>query len=507
LKSITYKWLSTLCLSGVLILLPSCGGGGAGTSAATGIPSAPSELVASSGNSEVTLAWDATSGATSYNVEEATKSTGPFTVVGYATTASFVVTGLANNTQYYFAVTASNTAGKSGLSSVVTATPEFAQGFSRIQHIVFLVKENHSFDNYFGTFPGADGATTAVISTGQTIPLARSPITPTHDVNHLWDAANLAINGGKMNQFDLITGPPCGENGDLLCLSQYQQSDLPNYWSYASQFVLADHMFSSLRGPSFPNHLYTIAAQSGGAIGIPTDPSTWGCDSAAGTTVEVLSPTGVITNPFPCFDFQTLADTLQAAGISWRYYAPTAGQDGYAWSALDAISHIRNGPLWATNVIPDTQFVTDAQNGNLPAVSWLVTTVENSDHPPQNVCVGENWVVQQLNAAMQGPGWDSTIVFLTWDDFGGFYDHVPPPVLDTYGLGIRVPLIIISPFSLAGTISHTQYEFSSFLKFAEERFDLPSLGQRDVTANDMLDSVNLSQKPLPPVLLSQRTCP
>jgi len=223
--------------------------------------------------------------------------------------------------------------------------------------------------------------------------------------------------------------------------------------------------------------------------------------------VEVLSPTGQITNPFPCFDFQTLADTLQAGGISWRYYAPTSGEPGYAWSALDAINHIRNGPLWATNVVLDTQFVIDAQNGNLPAVSWLVTTTENSDHPPQNVCAGENWAVQQLNAVMQGPGWNSTVVFLTWDDFGGFYDHVPPPVLDTYGLGIRVPLIIVSPFLQAGTISHTQYEFSSFLKFAEERFDLPSLGQRDVIANDMLDSLNLSQKPLAPVILSQRTCP
>jgi len=261
--TINDKWLLNCFLVAVLIFIPSCGGCGTGANNPISVPSAPSGLAANSGNAEVMFAWDASSGATSYNIAEATTSTGPFTVVGSSEKAAFVVTGLANDKQYYFVVTAANSAGNSELSPVVTATPEFVRGFSQVQHIVFLIKENHAFDNYFGTFPGADGATTGVLSTGQTIPLAHSPITPTHDVNHLWDAAALAINGGKMNQFDLITGPPCSENGDMLCLSQYQQADLPNYWWYASSFVLADHMFSSLRGPSFPNHLYTVAAQSG----------------------------------------------------------------------------------------------------------------------------------------------------------------------------------------------------------------------------------------------------
>src|SRR5271165_2546887 len=384
------------------------------------------------------------------------------------------------------------------------------QGMNVIQHVVFIIKENRSFDSYFGTFPGANGATSGEISNGQIIPLLHEPDSLPRDIGHDWISSHLAINNGAMNQFDLISGN--GENGningDYLSYTQFQQSDIPNYFAYASNFVLADNMFSSLIGPSFPNHLYTISAQSAGAI---SNPSTglgpaWGCDSPSNFTVEVLGSNGQITNQFPCFDVTTLADNLQAAGVSWAYYGPPQGNPGYVWVALDAINHIRNSSIWTTNVHPDTEFIADAKAGNLPAVSWLVTGPD-SEHPPDSTCSGENWTVDEINAVMGSKEWSSTAIFLTWDDFGGFYDHVPPPADDTFGLGIRVPLIIISPYAKTGYVSHTQYELSSILKFVEELFGLPPLTSRDASANDTTDSFDFTQKARQPLILKTRTCP
>ena len=157
-----------------------------------------------------------------------------------------------------------------------------------------------------------------------------------------------------------------------------------------------------------------------------------------------------------------------------------------------------------TNVVPTTDFLTDAANGTLPSVSWLVGDNEEMEHPTKSICNGENWTVQQLNAVMQGPDWDSTAVFITWDEFGGLYDHVPPPTLDEWGLGPRVPMLIISPYVISGYISHTQYEFSSFIKLVEERYNLAPLTLRDGDANDMLDSFNFTQQPLSPLILQTR---
>jgi phospholipase C len=382
-------------------------------------------------------------------------------------------------------------------------TPDLSQ----IQHFVFIVKENRTFDSYFGTFePPPYGATAATISTGQVIPLNHEPDVLPRDLGHSGGGVFTALDWGRMDDFDISLG--CSINGDNLCLSQLYQQDIPNYFSYATNFVLADQMFSSVASASFPNHLYTVGAQSGGAFNNPTDGmKSWGCDSPTGTLVQVMNLNGDLTNLYPCFDFQTLADSLQSAGITWTYYAPGQGQSGYVWNALDAINHIRNGPLWGTNVAPDTQFVTDAA-GTLPAVSWLVTAESNSEHPPNSVCAGENWTVTQLNAIMNGPNWSSTAVFVVWDDFGGFYDHVgPPPSPDEYPYGPRVPMLIISPYAMPGYISHTQYEFSSLLKIVEERFQLAPLTDRDSSVNDMLDSFNFGQNPSPPLILQTRNCP
>ncbi len=381
---------------------------------------------------------------------------------------------------------------------------ERRKGMDKIKHIVFLVKENRTFDNYFGTYPGANGATSGKLSTGAVISLRHAPDMTPHDINHSYQTAVKAIDGGAMDKFDLIAGG--NVKGDLLAYTQYNEGDIPNYFTYARNFVLADEFFSSLEGPSFPNHLYTVGAQSGGAINNPNTPR-WGCDAVATSRVQVMDDDGDLGSVYPCFDFDTLADRLEDEGLSWKYYAPGQDKSGYIWSALDAIKHIRLTSLWTQHVVPTEQFAKDAQNGELPAVSWLVMSAGLSEHPPASVCMGENWTVEQLNALMRGPEWGSTVVFLTWDDFGGFYDHVAPPVVDNFGFGPRVPFLIISPWVKRGHITHTTLEFSSVLKFIEERFDLDPLTERDEDANDLIDSFDFEHRPLDPLILSTRQCP
>jgi phospholipase C len=382
---------------------------------------------------------------------------------------------------------------------------------SNIQHIVFILKENRSFDNYFGTFPGADGATSGLISTGERIPLGQTPNLMPRDLGHGWADAHQAMNNGRMDQFDQVKSGSV--DNDFLSMTQYVASDIPNYWAYAEHYVLADRMFSSIGTASFPNHLYAIAGQSGGAIEVPASPVpsgyTWGCDSNDSTTVEVMDANGVITKQFPCFDFPTLADSLEAAGVSWRYYAPVQGQRGYIWSAFNAIARIRFGPLWAQRVVPFGQFTDDAISGTLPAVSWLVPDMNVSDHPrsPLGVCAGENWTVEQINAIMQGPNWPTTAIVLTWDDFGGFFDHVTPPWVDQFGYGPRVPMIVISPYVKEGTVSHTIYEVSSVLQFVETRYNLSPLTNRDAESNSLLDMFDFSQVPVPRLIRPTRSCP
>ena len=381
-----------------------------------------------------------------------------------------------------------------------------AKNFNAIKHFVFVIKENRTFDNYFGSFPGAEGADSGTLSTGEVIRLGHTPDAAARDIYHSWQSAILAADNGRMDKFDLIHsdgGGACNLKGDYLCYTQLTEQDIPNYFAYARYFVLADNHFSSEHGPSWPNHIYTVAAQSAGAIANPQPPGTAGCDAPPGTTVQVIDDEGNLSTPFPCFDLPTLADRLEAAGISWLYYASPV----VLWNPLDAVNQIRNSPLWDAHVKPYGQFITDAKQGKLPAVSWLIADDFQSEHAPQSTCAGENWTVQQLNAVMQGPEWQSTAVFLIWDDFGGFYDHVPPPQVDQFGLGMRVPLIIISPYAISGRISHTQYEFSSFLKLVEERFNLAPLTLRDSEAHDMLDSFDFTQPPLPPLILSPRSCP
>jgi len=418
-----------------------------------------------------------------------------------------------------------------------------AHDITCIQHIVFIVKENRSFDQMFGQFPGADTppGSLATISTGAQVPTTVvTPDRTPRDIGHTYPLGTIAVDNGRMDAFDLITTEgTCTADGDLLCFSEQDQTGcptsaqcaIPNYWQYAQNYTLVDTMFSSIRGTSFPNHLYTIAATSGGAIDIPnSNNATWGCDSAPGATVPVLDVSGTITYQYPCFDFQTLADLLNNSSppIAWYYYSQT----GSPFNAYDAISHIRFSNYWNGCALAsscaselDTQFITDAcppgspgcptagTANPFPAVSWIIAPGSEDEHPTWSTCNGENWAVNQINAVMTGPYWDSTAIFVAWDDFGGFYDHVPPPNLDQYGLGPRVPLIIISPYAKPGYITSQgnagNYEFSSFLKFVEKRYNLPALGARDSNpaVSDMTDAFDFNQTPNPALPLTPRTCP
>jgi len=381
-------------------------------------------------------------------------------------------------------------------------------GINKINHIVFIVKENHSFDSVFGTFEpppwgtNQNGTNYALMSTGALVPMGETPDANPNDICHDWSCLIGMMDNGKMDRYDL--DPTCMQNGVYMCLTELHQADIPNYWQYAANFTLADNVFSSIHATSWPNHFYTISATSGGVIGQAHlgETRAVGCEAPEGSTAMFMDQYGNVTEQYPCIDITTLGDLLTTANLSWISYAPPH----IIFNAYTAINHIFNTNQWAEHIKDYGQFVTDASGSNLPAVSWLVANHE-SEHPPFSICDGENWTVTQINAIMNGPNWNDTVIFLMWDDPGGFYDHVAPPTEDQFGLGQRVPFIIISPYALAHNISHTQYEPSSVLKFIEERFNLPPMTQRDKNANDMQDSFNWNQTPNPPLTLTTRTCP
>jgi phospholipase C len=406
---------------------------------------------------------------------------------------------------------------------VVASREQVRLARQKIKHIVFIVKENRTFDTLFGRFPGADGVTWGRTCNGKTLRLRRAPDRAWGPV-HSFDEGLRAIDGGRMDCFDKLY-----EERNLASYVQYRRDQIPNYWAYARHFTLADHFFSSIYGPTGPEHLWTVAAQSnrfvdnernyqGGAGRVREY-----CDDSkerafafkkmtrkqtdfAYSLEENRSLIGELVKRFwvtrwPCFNIAVLPDLLQQRGISWTYYR---GSNPWV-DPLREIRHIRYGSMWRHRV-SESQFIPDVTSGKLPAVSWLVPPVELSDHPPGSICEGENWTVRALNALQRTRQWSHTAVVLTWDDFGGFYDHVPPPHLDLYGLGPRVPAIIISPWVKPSYIERGTLEFSSVLKFIERVFDLPSLASRDRRAADMLDAFDFHQRPNPPLILPERSC-
>ena len=364
-----------------------------------------------------------------------------------------------------------------------------AQNGSPIQHIVIIMQENRSFDNFFNGFPGADTAQSG-LNKSTVVPLTPISLGDSRDISHSHTSWWTDWDNGKMDGFAHV--------GSTLPYSFVPRSDVQTYWDLAHRYTLGDRMFQSNTGPSFVAHQYMIAGQSGEASENPNSSSAWGCDAPASTRVALVGPNGTdLPGVFPCFDYDTMADLLDAKGVSWKYYAPGTADSYYVISAFDAIRHIRYGSDWSTKVIsPETTILTDIAHGQLAQVTWVVPTFNHSDHPG-SLPEGPDWVAAVVNAIGASPFWNSTTIFVAWDDWGGWYDHVPPPQVDNMGLGFRVPLLVISPYAKTGYISHVTHESSGFLTYIEENFGLPSLGSRDVLADNYSDCFDYTQPPHP----------
>jgi phospholipase C len=404
------------------------------------------------------------------------------------------------------AAVASIVLGTGLVSGVSVSNREPCSTCGPIQHIVIIVKENHSYDNLFGRLPNAEGTTYARRG-AKKIKMTTTPDTLRHDIGHSPFDALSAFNAGKMNGF--FRASNAFQHGKDVADSEYAQSEIPNYWRYATTFSIADRFFSSVLGASFPNHLALVLGQPLHTIDGPrtnASPYSWGCDAAPkfkATTFE----NGKKKLVPPCFTASTLADEANAARVSWRYYASPMGQVGYIWSTLDAIRHIRYSSQWRTNVLNVDNFASDVAHGRLAALTWLTPTWKASDHPTTSECAGENWTVKQINAVMTSKFWPHTMIVLTWDDYGGFYDHVAPPHKSVFGLGPRVPTIVISPYSRPGFITRQTYDFSSIVKAAEETFNLPARAPYNRSVASVNGMLNLREQPLKPLVLKARKCP
>jgi phospholipase C len=401
-----------------------------------------------------------------------------------------------------------------------TAVPTAAGGVgvgvgpAKIKHVVFVVQENRSFDDIFGgfdasgkPFPGADvwsnpdsGEPTPHDHNGNPVTMQQGLLEDCFSPAHYHPNSVQDVDGGAMNGFDLepVSKLACAPSTPppTFPYRYIAESEVASYWQLAETYVVADRMFEPMSSGSFGAHLYLAAGQSANTIDEPSN-TPWGCDAPIGTIVDVITHGGgEVPGVFPCFAIPSFADELDLHGVSWRYYAGARNDYGYLWSIFDAFERIRNGPEWTSNVInPPAQFLTDVGNGTLAAMTWITPTLDTSDHPVSHSNLGPSWVASVVNAVGASQFWNSTAIFITWDDWGGWYDHVPPPTLSPVALGIRVPLIVVSPYARAGYVSHVVHTTGSVLHFAEEAFNLPSLGEEDARADDLGDAFDFTQMP------------
>jgi phospholipase C len=377
-------------------------------------------------------------------------------------------------------------------SPALPATKVQPVGGSPIEHIVVIMQENRSFDNLFNGYPGADTVKSGM-SDGVPIPLKPVSLADGRDLTHTHLRWWKDWNHGAMDGFAQSDADP-----PTLPYSYVPRKDVEPYWDLAEQYTLGDRMFQSNTGPSFVAHQYMIAGQSGDVAENPTG-TIWGCDADPGSRAALIGPDGTeLPGVFPCFDYQTMADLLDAKGITWRYYAPGSAQKFYVLSAYQAIRHIRYGEDWKKNVIsPQNRVLTDIAAGELAQVTWIVPDYTHSDHPGSGSMEGPDWVASIVNAIGKSQYWNSTAIFISWDDWGGWYDHVSPPVVDRMGPGFRVPLLVVSPWARHGYVSHEFHLASGFNTFIEENFGLPNLGARDAMQDDFADCFDYGQIPAP----------
>jgi phospholipase C len=412
----------------------------------------------------------------------------------------------------------------------------------QIRHVIIIMQENRSFDHYFGTYPGVDGI---LLADGGLSPVCLPEIDggcvmlfhDRNDINgggpHTLAAFKADVHDGGLDGFvkEAQKGalgcpdpnnPTCTNGSGIDPVGYHDGADIPNYWAYASHFVLQDHMYEPNDSWSNPEHLYLV--------------SEWAADCTdAGDPMSCTNAidTGVTTG----HAWTDLTYLLHKAGVSWKYYLGTGNvpdcdngemdcppklQDAGVpsiWNPLPAFTTVQqDGELG--NIVDVDQYYVDIKNGTLPSVAWIIPESKVSEHPAARVTVGQAYVTALINALMQSPYWSSTVIFLSWDDWGGFYDHSLPPVLDQNGYGIRVPGMVISPFAKAGTIDHQVLSHDAYAKFIEDVFlgsarldpltdgrpdPRPSVRENLLGANDLINDLDLSQTPLPPLVLSE--CP
>ena len=378
-----------------------------------------------------------------------------------------------------------------------------------IKHVVIIFQENRTVDNLFNGFPGADTVQSGQNSSGQTVALQPVDIAAPYDLDHSHHGFTTEYAGGAMNGFDNVGSSACTTcpAPNVRAYGYVPQSETQPYWAMARQYAFADRMFQTNEGPSYPAHQYIISGTSLLTTSSPLlaaeNPNvpggantTAGCDAPAGTTVALIDPASgdESQRAAPCGDHPVLFDLLDARGVSWRYYQPRIGAG--LWYAPDAIQHIRNGPDYANVSTPSTNIISDVQSGKLAQVSWVIPTAAASDHAKSTDGTGPAWVASVVNAIGASPYWSDTAIFITWDDWGGWYDHVKPQQFNAYELGFRVPLIVVSPYARPAYVSHVQHEFGSILKFTETTFGLGTLGYTDARADDLSDCFNFAQQPI-----------
>ena len=407
----------------------------------------------------------------------------------------------------------------SGCSGSGTGTPPVAfhdaasvrsLASGKIQHVIIIVQENRSFDNLFAGYPGADTQSYGYTNDGTKVKLQPLTMKTTWDLAHSSYSFFQACDGQgsvpgtmcKMDGFN-VEAVKCGHAFEPPCPIKHPQyafvphSETTPYFDMAKNYVLSDRMFESdLDASSFVSHQYIIAGQSSSTVNFPN--SVWGCDGGPSDTIPTLLQNRQIGSPIQaCFDNTTLGDELDAAHISWAYYTAALKTGDGIWSAYQAIRHIRYGSDWSTNVIsPQTKFFDAINNETLPAVSWVTPTCANSDHAGCASNSGPDWVASLVNAVGQSKYWSTSAIFVFCDDYGGWYDHVAPKMIDYDGLGFRVPLLIISPYAKKNYVSHVQYEHGSILRFVEDQFGLGRLAASDKRAiSPASDCFNFSKPP------------
>ena len=385
-------------------------------------------------------------------------------------------------------------------ASIDTNTP--------IKRVIYVMLENRSFNNLFGKFPGVTGSTTGV-EYGTEKPLIPCPDWLPGDLPHDRAAYLNCVNGGKLDGFGT------GIYGSTYAYTQFDEPQIPNYWLWAKEYAISDNFFASAAGPSYGNHYYFIAGQSGGVIDNPENIETrvdgdkryksWGCDAIGDDVfVFVKDDQGNLTKHDTCFTFETVGEQLSEIGLDWAYYSAVPGQVGYFWNAYNGIANVFHTDMWHEHVRPVDRLARDIEAGSLPPVTWVTPRFELSDHPPFSTGHSHNWITDIVNAVMKSPQWEHTAIFLTWDEWGGFYDPVMPPEVDPVGLGIRVPLLTISPYTRHGVIDDELGEFSTPLRFIADNWGLDYLTPRIANTHNFEHVFDFSKRPRPPVLGKKR---